>query len=126
MPPVQLYVHSILTQPDRDVVHNVQSDNLARLKQAKKTLESKGYQLFQDVWSEGGFHAFEVWSLGTVAPVSRVSTQKHYALLRTLRIPVRTDTHVTPEVVSTYAAVDVSRTKRRLASSSPPKRLQLE
>lgn len=126
MPPVQLIVHSMLTQPDRDVIHNVQSDNLARLKQAKKTLHSKGYEVFRDVWSEGGFHAFEVWSIGTVAPVSRVSVQKHQALLRTLHIPLRTHTHTTPNVVSTYAAVGVSRTKRRSPSASPPRRLQLE
>ena len=56
-----LIVHSQIVNGS-DLIHNIQSDNLARLKQVKRKLLHEGYEIHTDVRSESGFHTFGVWS----------------------------------------------------------------
>lgn len=123
----ELIVHTLLQ--NGDMLHDVQSDNLARLKQTVRTLQSLGYQVVegQGLRSGGGFHAATLWSLEDRV-FSRVSRRAHTALLRTLRIPVNQIAVQTTTLISTYATVPLLRTRRRRtsAATSPVLRLFAE
>ena len=113
---IQLIVHSIIVNGN-ELVHNVQSDNMARLKQARRLLTSVGYEAINDIRSERGFHVVEFWSFEN-REYTTVPRRPHSMLLRLLRIPVN-NAIVRPNVISTYAHLRHSRTSRRRRPSSP-------
>lgn len=111
-----LIVHSIIVNGN-ELVHNVQSDNPARLKQVRRLLTEVGYEAMSNIWSQRGFHVLELWSFEdrTYATVPR---SDHTRLLKLLGIPAN-NAHVRPNVISTYAVVKPLRTTRRRRPSSP-------
>ena len=111
-----LIVHSIIVNGN-ELVHNVQSDNLARLKQIRRLLTEIGYEVMSDIWSERGFHVLELWSFEDRS-YTTVPRSPHTRLLKLLGIPVN-NAHVRPNVISSYAVVKPLRTTRRRRPSSP-------
>ena len=111
-----LIVHSIIVNGN-ELVHNVQSDNLARLKQVRRLLTEVGYDVMTDIWSQSGFHVLELWSFEDQS-YTTVPRSQHRQLLRLLGIPVN-NAHVRPNIISTYAVVKPLKTARRRRPSSP-------
>lgn len=111
--PTQLIVHSLLH--GSTLLHSVQSDNLGRLEHATRHLLSLGYELRTLLRSEGGYHEVSFFSLHD-RDYARVPRSRHSDVLRALRISVN-NAHVTPTVISTYATVRHSRSRRRRPAS---------
>lgn len=113
-----IIVHSLLN--GSTLLHSVQSDNLARLKSVRRHLVSLGYEERAPPRSEGGYHEVTFWSLYD-RDYAHVPRSRHTDILRALRISVN-NAHVTPTVISTYATVKHSRSRRR-RPTSPVRRL---
>ena len=117
---MELIVHSHVTNGN-ELVHNIQSDNLARLKQSKRLLLSLGYDVLRDVHSERGFHSVMLWSFED-RPYTQVPLRTHTAVLRLLKIPVNNIATRLPHIISTYANVQHSRTRSKHRRPSSPVR----
>lgn len=115
---IELIVHSHIFNGD-ELVHNVQSDNLARLKQARRALVDAGYEVRDGVRSARGYHALVLWSREDRA-YTTVPRAEHSAVLRVLRISVHNvQRPVRSIVISTYARVRTSRNMKNRRPSSP-------
>lgn len=114
---MQLIVHSYIVHPDT-LVHNVQSNNLARLKQARRVLLHHGYQLFEDLQSEGDYHQVTFWSHRDREYTS-VPRPTHSRVLRLLGIPVNRIDFQGPTRITTYATVGSLRRMRQRRPTSP-------
>ncbi len=112
--PTELIVHSLLH--GSTLTHSVQSDNLARLKTAVRHLVSLGYEVRTPLRSERGYHEVTLWSWHDREYTS-VRRSLHTDLLRALRLSVNNIAVQTPTVISTYATVKHSRSRRRRPTS---------
>lgn len=114
---IELYVHSHIVNGN-NLAHNIQSDNLARLKQAKRLMLHSEYEIMEDIRSEAGFHAFTLWSF-LDRNYTTVPRKTHTAILRLLHIPLNKIDARTTQVISTYATVQPLRYTRNRRPSSP-------
>lgn len=99
-------------------MHNIQSDNLARLKQSKRLLINLGYEVRRDVDSNDGYHSVHLFSYEdrryqTVHDRLTLQFCEHSRYLPANVADER------PGVISTYATVRHSRNTRRRRPSSP-------
>ena len=114
---MELIVHSYIVN-NTELVHNVQSDNLARLKQVKRLLTHLGYDVREDVFSERGYHSILFWSY-LDRNYTTVPRRTHSVILNYLKIPKNNIAVQSPNIISTYATVLQSRTTARRRPSSP-------
>ena len=114
---ISLIVHSLIANGNQ-LVHNVQCDNLARLKQVRHILLDAGYEVMNDLRSEGDMHTMDLWSLED-RPYATVPPARHRHILGLLRVPKNKVQVQQPHVVSTYAEVRTSRNMRNRRPSSP-------
>lgn len=109
-------MHSLIVN-NNQLVHNIQSDNLARLKQIRRLLTEVEYEILTDIRSESGYHVLELWSFEN-RPYVTVPVRLHGAILRLLGISVF-NASVRRKIISTYATVKPLRTARLRRPSSP-------
>lgn len=112
----ELNVHSIINGGNV-LIHNIQSTNLARLKQVRRLLMHVGYDVANDIRSEGGYHSVILWSLENIT-YNQVPKSTHKAILKLLGISLN-NLDAYPHIISTHATVRFSRTRRRARHLSP-------
>jgi len=113
---MRFIVHSYIVNGD-ELMHNLQSDNKGRLKNALRLLESLGYERRSELTQSNEWTGVSLWSLAD-REYYTVPRRTHNAILRSLDIPVN-NAIVQPNVISTYAHVKGSRTTRHRRPSSP-------
>jgi hypothetical protein len=111
-------LHSILQ--GTDLYHNVQTDNLARTKQIKRLFLHLGYEIFNDIRSEGGFHSITFWSFED-RPYTSVPKVIHNNVLNLLKIRRNDIQFQAWNLISTYT--DLPLLRRRKSPETSPKRL---
>ena len=116
----ELIVHSTLD--DTNLIHNIQSTNLARLKQIIRGLIDNGYQIVQDIQQEGEYHSVTFWSFYD-REYTRVPRMDHSMILKQLRISVNKIDVRRPDIISTYAVVPTSSRTRKHVRDLIPRRL---
>jgi hypothetical protein len=123
-----ILVHSMLHH-DGTVTHDIQMDNQARAKQARRLLvDNLGYEEARGMHSATDahgvrFYAFEVWSLEDQV-YWQVPVRGHRDVLKALGIPGNKRDVQTPQVITTSHTASHSRSRQR-KSPSPERRLSL-
>lgn len=113
----EVILHSTLDD-NGELTHNIQTTNLARMKQIARLLTERGYQRVEDrIHSEAGYHSIDLWSLED-RTYTRVPRSDHTALQRLLNISVN-NLHQHPRVISSYATLPSLRTRKSVRPTSP-------
>ena len=113
----RIIVNSFL-QTNNTLVHDVQSTNLARLKQIRRLLTEVGYPIALEIRHEGEWHAVTFDSFEDRL-YNSVPRSAHTKVLRLLRIGVNRLSAHYPHVISTDVMVPHSRTRRRDPTLTP-------
>jgi hypothetical protein len=103
---ILIIVHSAIVN-NTELIHNIQCNNVARLKQVRRLMLAGRYELYSDeIYSdcERGLHSFSVWSLADVS-YTFVPRFTHVKILDRLHIPAGNVTHKSAGLISTYKVV---------------------
>lgn len=112
----EVYLHSMLNA-NGQLSHNIQTTNLARMKQIRRLLTAKGYEVVGPIHSQAGFHCTNLWSFDDRV-YATVPRSDHTALQRLLKISVN-NLHQRPNVISSYATLPSLRTRKSARAGSP-------
>ena len=116
-----VFLHSMLNA-NGELSHNIQTPNMARMKQIVRLLTQHGYEIVGSIGSDAGYHYINLWSLQDRIYTS-VPRSDHTALQRLLRISVN-NLHQRPTIISSYANLPSLRTRKSMRPTSP-RRLSL-
>ena len=114
----KIIIHSILVNGD-DLVHSMQVDNRARMDQIRLLMFEEGYDIREDVaFTNEGYYSIMFFCLED-RHYTHVPKRTHTAILKILKIPIRSIDHHTKNVISTYTTVRHSKNMNVRRPTSP-------